>query len=90
MKIIANPKLLLIHFDFQVGNSHFDVELKQYLDSSSESDIVVHNKSGEPIKDQDLIKIIKDYCTQKYSILYDEDPGYVHTANSDVRLDPPI
>jgi len=91
MKIIANPRLCLLYFDFIIGDSLFDVEVRQYLDSSKEVKIQVKNHLGDIVEDPNLIGIIKDYSIQKYSIGY-EDPSvnFGNPPNPDIRLDPPI
>jgi hypothetical protein len=91
MKIIANPRLCLLYFDFTIGESQYDVEIKQYLDSTKEVEIKVKNHLGDIIEDLNLIGIIKEYSMQKYSIGYDDskiNSGY--SPNTDTRLDPPI
>lgn len=90
MKISANPRLCLLYFDFNIGGSQFDVEVKQHLDSSKEIEIEVRNHAGNIVEDPHLIKIIKEYSIQKYSIGYDYNPNSGHLTDPDIRLDPPI
>lgn len=95
MRIIARPKLCILYFDFQIGESVFDVEVRQDIREKTKVDVKVLDTFGNLITDERLLKIITDYSIQKYSIAYDgEDRSdFNNNQNSkppEYRLDPPI
>lgn len=90
MRITAKPKFCLLYFDFEIGESFFEVEIKQNIGDSKEIGIKVWNNLGDPITDQNLISIIREYSIRKYSIGYDDTSQEISNHNSEVRLDPPI
>ena len=95
MRIIAKPKLCILYFDFQIGDSVFDVEVRQNIGHETNIEVKVLDSSGNPVSDERLIKVITDYSIQKYSISYEEENesnlnNYQSEAVRDVRPDPPI
>lgn len=93
MRITAKPKLCLLYFDFIIGESKFDVEIKQSIGENS-VEVSVVNEMGDPVTDEKLIKIIRDYSIEKYSISYDSEDhpesSAINVVSPGVRLDPPI
>jgi hypothetical protein len=95
MRIIAKPKLCILYFDFQIGDSVFDVEVRQNIGHETNIEVKVLDSSGNPVSDERLINVITDYSIQKYSISYEEENesnlnNYQSEAVRDVRPDPPI
>ncbi len=95
MRIIAKPKLCILYFDFQIGDSVFDVEVRQNIGHETNIEVKVLDSSGNPVSDERLINVITDYSIQKYSISYEEGNesnlnNYQSEAVRDVRPDPPI
>lgn len=95
MRIIAKPKLCILYFDFQIGDSSFDVKVRQDVGGNSNVEVEVLDSDGNSVSDEKLLSVITNYLIQKYSISYEEpkDPGfspYSTQSASDVRLDPAI
>lgn len=95
MRIIAKPKLCILYFDFQIGDSLFDVEVRQNISETQNIEVKVLDSSGNPVSDERLLNIITDYSIQKYSISYEESDNqdfnkYSSQPSPDVRLDPAI